>query len=200
MYQMLENNITLLLLITYRGDCFLNMNTNNIYVRHLELKDARALLDLLLRNREFFQPFEPIREESHFTLEGKEVEITNSILGVQTDQSYIFGIFLEETNELIGRIALTGIARGPFQNAYLGYYIDQKHNGNGYATAAVSLCVNFAFSEIGLHRIQAGVMPRNLSSIRVLVKAGFRHEGLAKAYLKINNVWEDHELFAITAE
>ncbi|MCR8656307.1 GNAT family N-acetyltransferase [Paenibacillus endoradicis] len=176
------------------------MNEHNIYLKHLELNDSTVLLKLILRNREFFQPFEPIRDESHFTLEGKVNEITNSMLWAQTDQSYIFGIFLEETNELIGRIALTGIARGPFQNAYLGYYIDQKHNGKGYATAAVSLCVKYAFNEIGLHRIQAGIMPRNLSSIRVIEKAGFRYEGLAKAYLKINNIWEDHVLYAITAE
>jgi len=175
------------------------MSSNNIYLRHLELKDARALLDLTLRNREFLLPFEPIRDESHYTLEGKKNEITNSINGVQTDQSYIFGIFVQETNELIGRIALTGITRGPFQNAYLGYYIDQKHNGKGYATVAVLLCVKYAFNEIGLHRIQAGIMPKNISSIRVIEKAGFRHEGLAKAYLKINNLWEDHELYAITA-
>lgn len=175
------------------------MSNNNIYLKHFELMDARALLDLTLRNREFFQPFDPLRDESHFTLEGKEIEITNSIQGSKTDQSYIFGIFLEGTNELIGRIALTGVARGPFQNAYLGYYIDQKHNGKGYATAAVTLCVAYAFSKLGLHRIQAGVMPRNLPSIRVLEKVGFRYEGLAKAYLKINNVWEDHNLYAITA-
>lgn len=175
------------------------MSNNYIYLKHLELKDARALLDLTLRNREFFQPFEPIREASHFTLEGKEVEITNSIQAAENDQAYILGIFLTGTNELIGRIALTGVARGAFQNAYLGYYIDQKHNGKGYATAAVSLCVKYAFNEINLHRIQAGIMPRNLPSIRVLKKVGFRHEGLAKAYLKINNEWEDHILYAITA-
>lgn len=164
------------------------------------MKDASALLDLKRRNRDFFQPFEPIRDESHFTLEGQEQEITNSNEGATRDQSYIYGIFLKETDEIVGRIALTGIVRGPFQNAYLGYYIDQDHNSKGYATAAVSLCLIKAFNEIGLHRVQAGVMPRNLPSIRVLEKTGFRHEGSAKTYLKINGTWEDHELFAITAE
>ncbi|MNN91526.1 putative ribosomal N-acetyltransferase YdaF [compost metagenome] len=82
----------------------------------------------------------------------------------------------------------------------MGYYIDQIHNGKGYATAAVSLCLKKAFNEIGLHRVEAGVMPRNLPSIRVLEKVGFRHEGLAKTYLKINGTWEDHRIFAITSE
>ncbi|SCW87408.1 ribosomal-protein-alanine N-acetyltransferase [Paenibacillus tianmuensis] len=176
------------------------MDSNNIYLRHLERKDAGALFDLKLRNRDFYQPFEPIRDESHFTLEGQEKEIANGIQGALNDQSYIYGIFLKETDEIVGRIALTGIARGPFQNANLGYYIDRKHNGRGYATTAVSLCVKIAFNEFDLHRVQAGVMPRNLPSIRVLEKAGFRNEGLAKKYLKINGTWEDHALFAITAD
>ncbi|NOV02290.1 GNAT family N-acetyltransferase [Paenibacillus planticolens] len=176
------------------------MSSSNIYLRKLEMKDASDLLELKLRNRNFYQQFEPIRDESHFTLEGQEREIATGIQGEANDQSYIFGVFMKETNELLGRIALTGIARGAFQNAYLGYFIDEIHNGKGYATEAVSRCVNYAFNEIGLHRIQAGVMPKNIPSIRVLEKAGFRHEGLAKKYLKINGTWEDHELFAITAE
>lgn len=175
------------------------MSSNDIYLRHLEIKDAASILDLKIRNREFYQPFEPIRDESHFTLQGQEIEISNGIQGAEKDQSYIYGIFLKDTDELIGRIALTGIARGPFQNAYMGYYIDEQHNGKGYATTAVSLCLNKAFNEIGLHRVEAGVLPRNLASIQVLEKAGFRHEGLAKTYLKINGNWEDHAIFAITA-
>lgn len=176
------------------------MSNNHIYLRYFDMKDSGALLDLKLRNRDFFTPFEPIRDDSHFTLEGQKSEIANGIQGVANDQSYTFGIFLKKTDELVGRIALTGIARGPFQNAYLGYFMDEKYNGKGYITAAVSLCVEYAFKEIGLHRVQAGVMPKNLPSIRVLEKAGFRHEGLSKKYLKINGSWEDHELFAITAE
>jgi ribosomal-protein-alanine N-acetyltransferase len=43
-------------------------------------------------------------------------------------------------------------------------------------------------------------MPRNVRSIRVLEKAGFRDEGLAERYLLINGVWEDHRMYAITAE
>ncbi|NQX68344.1 GNAT family N-acetyltransferase [Paenibacillus alba] len=177
-----------------------DLSSSNIYLKLLEMKDAEAILDIKRRNRDFFQPFEPIRDETHFTLEGQENEIANGMQGAQNDQSYSFGIFLKENDELIGRIALTGIARGFFQNAFVGYYIDQTHNGKGYATAAVSLCVEIAFSELKLHRVEASVMPRNLPSIRVLEKAGFRHEGLAKTYLKINGTWEDHKRFAITAE
>lgn len=176
------------------------MSINSIYIRQLEMADAAALLDLRLQNRAAFQPFEPIREETYYTLEGQEKDIAAGMLGAQNDKSYMFGIFLQDSNELIGRIGLTGVIRGPFQNANLGYFVTQSHQGKGYATMAVLHCVHHAFQELGLHRVQAAVMPWNKPSLRVIEKAGFRREGLAEKYLKINRVWEDHVLFARTVE
>ena len=60
--------------------------------------------------------------------------------------------------------------------------------------------VGFAFDRLRLHRVQAAVMPRNTPSLRVLEKNGFRREGLAPSYLRINGEWEDHIIFARTAE
>ena len=59
-------------------------------------------------------------------------------------------------------------------------------------TQAVGLVTRFAFQELGLHRIEGNVMPRNKASIRVLEKNGYRPEGMARSYLEINGVWEDH--------
>lgn len=176
------------------------MMSSDIYIRPLDLADAPTMLELKVRNRSFFQPFEPIRSEGHYTLEEQENEIKNGVTSSEQDHSYVFGVCLAHSDELIGRVAITSVSRGVFQNAYLGYFIDQAQNGNGYATAAVRSVVHKAFGELNLHRIQAGVMPRNERSIRVLEKAGFRREGLAQRYLKINGHWEDHVLFAITAE
>lgn len=113
---------------------------------------------------------------------------------------YAFGVFLKESDELIGRVALSNVSRGAWQNATLGYYIDEAHNGHGYATEAVRLALQFAFGPAGLHRVQAAVLPRNVASRRVLEKAGFSREGRSTKYLQINGVWEDHETFAITLE
>ncbi|WP_339208487.1 GNAT family protein [Paenibacillus sp. FSL K6-3182] len=176
------------------------MKGEKIYLSPLEIKDTEELLAIRRRNFQFFQPFEPIRPEHYFTIEEQKKMIESSLQAAANDQGFVFGVFLNESNKLIGRIELSGIARGPFQNAYLGYFLDQEHNGKGYATEAVSLCVKFAFDQIGLHRIQAGVMPRNLPSVRVLTKAGFRFEGLSTKYLKINGVWEDHAIYAIITE
>ena len=77
----------------------------------------------------------------------------------------------------------------------LGYWIAQAHAGRGLATAAVRAMVDFAFSELRLHRVEAACLPANQASRRVLEKAGFEAEGRARAYLKINGAWADHLLF-----
>src|SRR5437588_4538124 len=101
---------------------------------------------------------------------------------------------------MVGRVTLSDIQRGRVQSAVLGYWIGEEWRGRGFAPEAVRLGIEFGFREAGLHRIEAGVMPRNAASIRVLEKAGYREEGLLLRLLRINGVWEDHKLYALTAE
>jgi [ribosomal protein S5]-alanine N-acetyltransferase len=158
------------------------------------------LLRVRTRNKDFFEPWEPAQSSRHFTLQGQREEIERSLVDAQRDVRYAFGVFLRQSDELIGRVALSNVSRGAWQNATLGYYIDELHNRRGYATEAVQLALEFAFGSAGLHRVQAAVLPRNVASRRVLEKAGFGREGRSTKYLQINGVWEDHEMFAVTRE
>jgi ribosomal-protein-alanine N-acetyltransferase len=92
------------------------------------------------------------------------------------------------------------VVRGAWQNANIGYFLDEARGGLGYATWAVREALAFAFGWANLHRVQAAIMPRNVRSIRVAEKTGFHKEGLAQRYLRINSVWEDHRIYAITSE
>ncbi len=174
--------------------------TLQIYLRAFAVADAEALLGLRLKNRSFLAPFEPQRPARLFTLSEQRRELEEEALARTDDRRYVFGIFLNDDRSLVGRISVDNVVRGAWQNATLGYFVDQDHNGRGIGTAAVTDAVRFAFEEAGLHRVQAGVMPRNVASIRVLEKVGFRFEGVSKRYLQINGVWEDHNMYAITVE
>jgi [ribosomal protein S5]-alanine N-acetyltransferase len=170
-----------------------------IAVRDLRPDDAAALLDLRIRNREFFEPFEPVAPADHFTLEAQRLGIDAGSRAWDEDREYAFGVVLPD-GSLVGRVRLSTVVRGAWQNANLGYYVDRDHGGRDIATEAVGLVVGFAFERLGLHRVQAGVMPRNAASLRVLEKNRFRREGFAPRYLRINGAWEDHVIYAITAE
>ncbi len=116
----------------------------------------------------------------------------------QLGTGYGFGIFVE--GMLAGEINVSGIQRGPFQNAYIGYWIDEARAGQGYVPEALATVARFAFEDVRLHRLQVAIIPRNRASRRVVEKLGLREEGLAVRYLAINGVWEDHLRYAITAE
>jgi len=111
---------------------------------------------------------------------------------------YGFGIFVG--GHFVGEINLNSVQRGAFQNAYLGYWMDQARAGNGYVPEAVVLAMQFAFETVDLHRVQIAIVPRNDRSLRVVEKLGIRHEGVARRYLEINGTWEDHVRFAMTSE
>jgi ribosomal-protein-alanine N-acetyltransferase len=116
----------------------------------------------------------------------------------QLGTGYGFGVFL--AGALVGEINVSSIQRGPFQSCYVGYWIDEKHAGRGFTPEAVVVVMRFAFEELGLHRVQVAIIPRNAPSRRVMAKLDIREEGLATRYLEINGVWEDHVRHAITAE
>lgn len=116
----------------------------------------------------------------------------------QLGSGYGFGIFVD--GRFAGEMNLSGIQRGPFQNGFVGYWIDQRVAGQGYTPESAAVLLRFAFEEIGLHRIQVCIIPRNTASRRVAAKLGLRDEGIAVRFLEINGVWEDHVCYAITAE
>ncbi|MCB1250341.1 MAG: GNAT family protein [Acidimicrobiales bacterium] len=116
----------------------------------------------------------------------------------QLGTGFGFGIFVD--GAFAGEINLSAIQRGPFQSAYVGYWIDERHAGHGYVPEALVVLARYAFEELQLHRIQIAIIPRNQASRRVVAKLGVRDEGVAERYLEINGVWEDHVRYAITAE
>lgn len=109
-----------------------------------------------------------------------------------------FGIFAD--GRFAGEINLNGVQRGPFQSAYVGYWIDEACAGNGYVPEALVTLARHAFEDLHLHRLQVAIIPRNSASRRVAAKLGLREEGVAVRYLEIDGVWEDHVRYAITAE
>ena len=170
-------------------------------IRPLEAADLPALVEARVRNREFLTEWEPTRDESFFTPAGQARELALDDAAWRTATGFPFAILdASENDRLIGRVALANVVRGVWQNATLGYWVSQDAGSRGHATRAVGLALRFAFEVAGLHRVQPAIMPRNIRSRKVVEKCGFRQEGVAARYLRINGVWEDHLLYAMTVE
>jgi [ribosomal protein S5]-alanine N-acetyltransferase len=170
-------------------------------IRPTDPRDASEQLRLRLANRQHTGPWDPVRDESFYTEAGQRLELDLDQRSWAAGNAYAFAVLeIDAGDRLIGRVALANIVRGPWQNATLGYWIDERSGGRGHATRAVRLALRFAFEHAGLHRVQPAIIPRNDRSVRLAEKAGFRLEGRALRYLKINGVWEDHDIYALTIE
>jgi ribosomal-protein-alanine N-acetyltransferase len=170
-------------------------------IRAVRPSDADDLLELRLRNRDFLAPWDPLRPASFFSRAGQAEWIALQQRAWADDRGYGFVVLdADDGDRAVGGINLFNIVRSARQSAGMGYWIDEAAGSRGHATSAVLLAASFAFEHLGLHRLEPAVMPRNARSNRVMEKAGFRREGLAVRYLRIAGVWEDHSLYAMTAE
>ncbi|CQR45829.1 Putative ribosomal N-acetyltransferase YdaF [Paraliobacillus sp. PM-2] len=173
------------------------LNGKRIYIRALQKNDAPALLEINKENREIFNCYSPVdKEDTFFTRKSHEEMIEDQQQAWLNDRQYGFGIFTNQTDKLIGTVNLFFVERYTAEKCMIGYGLDYRYKGNGYMTEAVQLAVRFAFKEAGFHRIEAGVMPRNTGSIRVLENCGFMKEGTLRDELKINGRFEDHHIYS----
>lgn len=117
---------------------------------------------------------------------------------VELGTGYGFGLFHQDG--FGGEVNLSNIRRGPAQTALLGYWVDRQCAGQGLVPEGVVLALRFAFEDLALHRVEAGVLPRNQASLRVMEKLGLPNEGITRGMLEINGRWEDHQRFALLAE
>ncbi|MGN7478443.1 GNAT family N-acetyltransferase [Solibacillus silvestris] len=159
--------------------------------------DAKALAKLLGDNKLYWSTYEPLHREEFYTEEAQYKKILESLHLLQSNREFSFGVFHNDTGQLIGHISLYSIKRLPYSSGFIGYSMDQGFIGRGIVTEAVHLVMEFAFLTINIHRIEAYVAPQNKASIRVLEKSGFTREGLLRELLFINGKWVDHYMYAI---
>jgi len=118
--------------------------------------------------------------------------------------SFTWGIALDEDapgrDRLIGLLSLSGVQYGSVLSGSIGYWIDRRHAGRGLTPTAVAMAADWAFRELGLHRVEVNIRPENAASLRVVEKLGLREEGLRRDYLHVDGAWRDHRSFAITAD
>ncbi len=172
-----------------------------VRLRPLREDDYEAWHEVRTRCRDWLLPWEPRPAGAPYASDDRTTFVTRCSMRERERQlgtGYGFGIFA--MGRFVGEVNLSSIQRGPFQNAYVGYWVDQAQAGRGYVPEACVLLFRFAFEEIGLHRLQVSIIPRNRPSRRVAQKLWLRGEGIALRYLEIDGRWEDHVRYAVTAE
>jgi ribosomal-protein-alanine N-acetyltransferase len=168
-----------------------------LYLRPAASADFVSWARLRAASRAFLEPWEPTWPEDDLTRAAFRRRLRRQDEDIARDEAYAFLIFDQTSDDLLGGITLGGVRRGVSQTGTLGYWMGAHHAGKGCMTRAVAATVDFAFSRLRLHRIEAACIPENAPSIALLERNGFQREGYARGFLKIDGAWRDHVLFAL---
>ena len=107
-----------------------------------------------------------------------------------------WAIELVEPVEMIGTVGLLRFDV-EHRHAEVGYEIARRWWGRGLAPEAAAAVTRYGFSVLGLHRIEAGVLPGNDASVRVLQKLGFLEEGTRRDYLYFKGRFQSLRWFSL---
>jgi ribosomal-protein-alanine N-acetyltransferase len=157
---------------------FPELATERLRLRAPLPRDAAALLGILGDaevTRYHNMPTLTTLAEAHAALERLRQRYT-------ARDAIRWAIELLDDGDMIGTV---GLLRFDFEHrrAEVGYEIARRLWGRGLTPEAVAAVIGYGFSVLGLHRIEAGVLPGNDASVRVLQKLGFLEEGPRRDYL-----------------
>lgn len=160
---------------------------------------SSLVADYLCRNAAHLSPWEPPRPPDYADPVRQQQALRQEAQAFAQGQLARYWICPQgDTQHIIGQCQVSQLARGPFQNAMLGYSLDARAQGQGLMQEALQTLIQELFGpRVWLHRLQAAVRPDNLRSRRVLERLGFARDGLSPRYLFIAGAWRDHELWSL---
>jgi len=106
----------------------------------------------------------------------------------------------KKDDAIVGLVNVNEIVRGSLQGAFVGYWIVDGYQGNGYMSEGLALVFDEAFGELLLHRLEINIQPTNTRSLALAERLGLNREGFSPRYLFIDGEWKDHERWAMLVE
>ena len=173
------------------------IHSERVLLRTPQMSDYPAWAELRTGSRDFLTPWEPLWAADELSRASFRRRVRHYLRDLREDMGYALFIFCASSGSLVGGLTLCNVRRGVTQACTLGYWIGALYARQGYMTAAVRAAIPFVFDSLELHRLEAACLPANAASIRLLDRTGFTREGVARHYLKINGVWQDHLLYAL---
>lgn len=163
-----------------------------VFLRYPSLEDEAEFIQMVRSSRMLHRPwvYPPSTQQA----------FADYLERTRSDRHVSLLVCENNSGAIAGVINLNEIIRGAFQNAFLGYYAHANFASRGYMTAGLHLALQYAFSALRLHRLEANIQPANCLSSQLVKRCGFRLEGMSPNYLCINGEWCDHERWAIVAD
>ena len=170
------------------------LTSNGVTPRSPRFRDRVQWDEVRAYNHEWLAPWEATLprvpgESSPRDLPSYFQKVTSHNREGRAGRSLNLTVWYEEA--LVGQISLGGIILGALRGAHIGYWVDRRYANGGITTQSVIMLSHYAFSEMGLHRIEINLRPENEASKRVAEKAGYIFEGERARYLHIDGQWRE---------
>lgn len=180
-----------------RAEPTVTLEGPRLLLRYPQLSDYDAWAEVRQESRTFLTPWEPSWAPDELSRTSFRRRLRRYAREIRDGNVYPFYLFDQADGRLVGGCTLSNIRRGVAQACAMGYWVGESAARKGYMTEAVCLLLPHIFDTLRLHRVEAACLPENEASRRLLTKIGFREEGLARHYLRINGAWRDHVLYAM---
>ncbi|MEL7027814.1 MAG: GNAT family protein [Pseudomonadota bacterium] len=168
-----------------------------VYARYPTPSDYDDWARVRDESRSFLTPWEPTWAPDDLSRPAFRKRLRRYAKDIRDDEAHPFFFFRASDDALLGGCTFSNIRRGAAAACSLGYWIGAPYRRRGYTFAAVQALIPYVLDAMRLHRVEAACLPENVASRQLLLKAGFRQEGRARHYLRINGAWRDHLLFAM---
>ncbi|WP_193367330.1 GNAT family N-acetyltransferase [Pelagibius marinus] len=186
-----------MLFTVFRGESpqAIRLEGPRVFLVPPRMSDWKAWAGLREESRGFLTPWEPTWPHDALGRHAFRRRLRAYNQEWRQGTGFSFLVYRLSDSTLMGGVTLSNVRRGVAQAASMGYWIGERFARQGFMSEAVSAVVEFAFEELALHRVEAACLPHNDASRSLLLKVGFRQEGYARQYLRINGKWQDHLLF-----
>ncbi|CAD7026352.1 N-acetyltransferase [Pseudorhizobium endolithicum] len=168
--------------------------------RHLlrlpQRSDYNQWRALRAESRAFLQPWEPTWRDEELSESSFRARVKRGNEEYRAGYAVPLLLFSRPDLTLLGGLTIGYIRQGAAQSCMIGYWMGERHSGQGHMLAALNIAIPYIYGQLQLHRIEAACIPENWKSVRLLEKAGFEREGLLRKYLKINGEWRDHVMYS----
>ncbi|MGB7449164.1 MAG: GNAT family protein [Ornithinimicrobium sp.] len=169
-----------------------------ITLRPLQRGDRGAWRDLRTRNTRWLQPWESTPPHGVPVMPSFRQLRRSYDRGAEQGRLVPFVIDVEEV--LVGQMHLFDLQWGPRCSGSAGYWLDERATGQGIATWALAMAMDFGLTDVGLHRIEVNIRPENAKSLAVAARLRLPEEGLRRSLMHVDGAWRDHRCFALVAD
>ena len=161
--------------LNVRDDFYLSSIHQNDKAAYLEHLNDRSILDAIP-----ILPY-PYREAD------ADWWIQRRLAFLRKSKKEISFALRNSENYLIGSVGIDDFEIGETHRAEVGYWIAKSYRGRGLISDALSIFIQYAFSNLALTRLTAHTLDFNKASARILEKNGFKLEGCLRKHTKTQN-------------